>query len=171
MRVLLRVHAATFDLPALSFLAAIGVPLLVARTRNTLLYFLPAALDASRRALRVQLLRDGETSAARTASSAGRGTILKTATGRSGARRRRRASTSTRSRPHVYAFHLSLGHHGWFSLTPVWLLALVGLVILGIKSAPAVQSVFRQTEGHRVDARNVRRDDARRVGDGFLSST
>ena len=28
----------------------------------------------------------------------------------------------------VYAFHLTLGHHGWFSLTPAWLLGLVGLV-------------------------------------------
>jgi len=28
----------------------------------------------------------------------------------------------------VYAFHLLLGHHGWFSLTPVWLLGLAGLV-------------------------------------------
>ncbi len=27
----------------------------------------------------------------------------------------------------VYAFHLLLGHHGWFSLTPVWILAAVGL--------------------------------------------
>ena len=27
----------------------------------------------------------------------------------------------------VYAFHVLLGHHGWFSLTPVWLLALAGI--------------------------------------------
>lgn len=28
---------------------------------------------------------------------------------------------------HIYAFHLLLGHHGWFSLTPIWFIALVGL--------------------------------------------
>jgi len=28
---------------------------------------------------------------------------------------------------HVYAFHLLFGHHGLFSLTPVWLIALVGM--------------------------------------------
>lgn len=28
----------------------------------------------------------------------------------------------------VYAFHLLVGHHGWFSLTPVWLLAAGGLI-------------------------------------------
>ncbi len=34
----------------------------------------------------------------------------------------------------VYAFHLLLGHHGWFSLTPAFLLSLVGAVGL-MKSA------------------------------------
>ncbi len=29
----------------------------------------------------------------------------------------------------LYAFHLLLGHHGWFSLTPVWFLGLAGLVV------------------------------------------
>ena len=28
----------------------------------------------------------------------------------------------------TYAFHVLLGHHGWLSLTPIWLLALVGMV-------------------------------------------
>ena len=28
----------------------------------------------------------------------------------------------------IYAFHLLLGHHGWFSLTPIWFLALGGLI-------------------------------------------
>jgi hypothetical protein len=34
----------------------------------------------------------------------------------------------------VYALHLLFGHHGWFSLTPVWLLAGAGLVTLAIRS-------------------------------------
>jgi hypothetical protein len=32
---------------------------------------------------------------------------------------------------HVYAFHLLFGHHGLFSLTPVWLLAVAGFFIRG----------------------------------------
>ncbi len=36
----------------------------------------------------------------------------------------------------VYAFHLLLGHHGWFSLTPVWLLGLAGLVTQARRSMP-----------------------------------
>jgi hypothetical protein len=30
----------------------------------------------------------------------------------------------------LYGFHLTLGHHGWFSLTPVWVVGLVGLASL-----------------------------------------
>ena len=36
----------------------------------------------------------------------------------------------------VYAFHLLLGHHGWFSLTPVWLLGLAGLVVQARRGVP-----------------------------------
>ena len=28
-----------------------------------------------------------------------------------------------------YAFHLMIGHHGWFSLMPVWLLSLPGMAL------------------------------------------
>lgn len=31
-----------------------------------------------------------------------------------------------------YAFHVLIGHHGWFSLTPIWLLALWGMVRGGL---------------------------------------
>ncbi len=36
----------------------------------------------------------------------------------------------------LYAFHLLLGHHGWFSLTPVWLLGLAGLVTQARRGLP-----------------------------------
>ncbi len=32
--------------------------------------------------------------------------------------------------PLVYAFHVLLGHHGIFSLTPIWILALAGMMVL-----------------------------------------
>jgi hypothetical protein len=47
----------------------------------------------------------------------------------------------------VYAFHLLVGHHGWFSLTPVWLVALGGLVVQGIRSAPAVKKLRCSAKG------------------------
>ncbi|MFN9369835.1 MAG: hypothetical protein ACK6CT_13900 [Planctomycetia bacterium] len=40
--------------------------------------------------------------------------------------------------PAAYAFHVLVGHHGIFSLTPVWLLSLGGLMLLiGRRDAPA----------------------------------
>jgi hypothetical protein len=35
--------------------------------------------------------------------------------------------------PAAYAFHVLVGHHGIFSLTPVWLLSLAGLVLLVVQ--------------------------------------
>jgi hypothetical protein len=34
----------------------------------------------------------------------------------------------------VYAFHLLLGHHGVFSLTPIWLLAVAGMIASAARS-------------------------------------
>ena len=47
----------------------------------------------------------------------------------------------------VYAFHVLFGHHGFFSLTPVWFLALVGMVMMwtpsrGGHSALAVSALL-----------------------------
>ncbi|MFM8273052.1 MAG: hypothetical protein ACKODX_12060 [Gemmata sp.] len=133
--------AATFELPALSFLAALFVPLLVARPRNSLLYFLPcallplAALFVANYAAMGKLLPaysefggpwynfEGSHWAKR-GTPAAKGIDFND------------ESTAT------YAFHLSLGHHGWFSLTPVWFVALGTLLALGIKSAPDVRRLF-----------------------------
>lgn len=38
---------------------------------------------------------------------------------------------------HIYAFHMLFGHHGLFSLTPVWLLALVGMGMPLSRQRPA----------------------------------
>ena len=44
----------------------------------------------------------------------------------------------------VYAFHLLLGHHGAFSLTPVFLLSLAGMVMLALHARPALFGVRRE---------------------------
>lgn len=36
-------------------------------------------------------------------------------------------------RPEVYVFHVLIGHHGIFSLTPIWLLTFVGFGVLGLR--------------------------------------
>jgi hypothetical protein len=138
--------AATFELPALALVAALGLPLLLAHSRNTLLFFVPCA------ALPIIALYVSNYVALGTfepvydkfggpwyrfegshwskiGTPAAKGLDFNT-------------EPTT-----VYAFHLSLGHHGWFSLTPVWFLALGGLLALGIKSAPAVRALFGKPKG------------------------
>jgi hypothetical protein len=130
----------TFELPALALVAALGVPLLVARSRDTLLYFVPAAVVPLLALYGCNYLALGTFDPvydkfggpwyryegshwSKVGTPAAKGLDFND------------EPTS------VYAFHLLVGHHGWFSLTPVWLVALVGLVVMGIKSAPAVQKL------------------------------
>lgn len=133
--------AATFELPALALFAALFVPLLAARPRNTLLYFAPCALVPFAGLI--------------AANYAALGTVLPAYSefggpwynfeGSHWAKRGTPAATGIdfNDEPtRVYAFHLTFGHHGWFSLTPVWLVALVGLLGAGIRSAPAVRKLL-----------------------------
>jgi hypothetical protein len=48
----------------------------------------------------------------------------------------------------VYAFHLLLGHHGAFSLTPIFLLSLAGMVGLSLNVRPAL--IVRPQEGTKL---------------------
>jgi hypothetical protein len=133
--------AVTLDLPAAALLAAIAVPLLVARTRRTLVFFIPAAAVPL-----VALLACNQVAMGRFMPAYGefggpwynfegshwakRGTALA------------KGIDFNEEPTGVYAFHLLLGHHGWFSLTPVWLLALGGLLAKAIHSAADVRNVL-----------------------------
>ena len=138
--------AATFELPALALVAALGVPLLVARTRNTLLFFLPCALlplaglylcnyialntfEPVYEKFDTLWYRYEGSHWAKVGTPGAKGIDFND------------EPTS------VYAFHLLVGHHGWFSLTPVWLVALASLITLGIKSAPAVRKLWGHAKG------------------------
>ena len=138
--------AATFELPALAFVAAVGLPLLVARTRNALLYFVPAAVLPIVALYGCNYIALGTVEPvydkfggpwynfegshwAKVGTPAAKGLDFND-------------EPTT-----VYAFHLALGHHGWFSLTPVWLVALAGLIGMGIRSAPAVRALWGKAKG------------------------
>lgn len=146
--------AATFELPAAAFLAAIGVPLLIARSKQTLLAFAPAALIplAAFLATNYEAIGQwkpayGEFGQADPNSDAPNYNF-------EGSHWKKREQTPKptgidfNDEPtSVYAFHLLFGHHGWFSLTPVWLIGLAGLAILAMRSAPDVARLFRRTAG------------------------
>lgn len=134
--------AATFDLPAAAFLAAVGLPLLVARPGPTLLFFLPGAL--------VPLV------ALVACNHAALGSPLPAYSEFGGPWYNFEGSHwAKRGTPQakgidfndepmsIYAFHLLLGHHGWFSLTPVFVVALAGLIGLGVRSAADVRKMAR----------------------------
>ena len=133
--------AATFELPAAALVAALGVPLLIARARPTLLFFLPGAL--------VPIL------ALFAANYAALGTFQPPYSQFGGPWYNYEGSHWSKwgtpagkgidfnqEPAAIYAFHLLLGHHGWFSLTPIWFLALGGLIGLAIRSARDVRGLF-----------------------------
>jgi len=133
--------AATFDLPALALVAALGLPLLLMHSRRTLFCFVPAALIpiagyfVANSAALGELMPAYEKFGGAWYNFDGshwskRGTALG------------RGIDFNDEPTRVYAFHLLVGHHGWFSLTPVYVLALGSLIGLGIRSAADVKNLF-----------------------------
>lgn len=138
--------AATFDLPALSLVAALGVPLLLANVRRTLFCFLPAALLPIAGYFITNYAALGELNPAydkfggpwyeyegshwsKVGTPLGKGIDFNN-------------EPTT-----IYAFHLLFGHHGWFSLTPVFFLAFGSLLGLAFKSAADVKTLFKGGSG------------------------
>jgi hypothetical protein len=126
--------AATFDLPALALVAALGVPLLISRPRQTLLFFVPAALVPIAALLVCNYLAMGTVVPAYSEFGGPWYNYAGSHWSKRGTPLGKGIDFNDEPTP-TYAFHLLLGHHGWFSLTPVFLLALAGLVGLGIRSA------------------------------------
>ena len=130
--------AATLELPAAAFLAGLGLPLLVARPRRTLLYFVPLALVPVVADKALNYAAFGELTPAYEKFGGpwyeyhgSHWLKLKLPPG-DPARKGIDFAAETKD---VYAMHLLVGHHGWFSLTPVWVVGAVGLVKLGIRCA------------------------------------
>lgn len=124
----------TFELPAAAFVAAIAVPVLASRPRIAVLAFLPGLLVPL-----VALLA---------CNYWAMGTLLPTYAEFGNVWYRypgshwlkaddpnARGIDFNRQSTPVYAFNLLLGHHGWFSLTPVWLIAALGLVAMARSGA------------------------------------
>lgn len=138
--------AVTFDLPAAAFLAAIGLPLLVARPRNTLLVFLPGALLPLGALFATNYAAMGRLTPAYGEFGGPWYNYEGSHWAKLGTPQARGLDFNTEPTT-VYAFHLLFGHHGWFSLTPVWLLAFAGLIGLGIRSAVDVRKLFGKATG------------------------
>jgi hypothetical protein len=125
--------AAAFELPAAAFTAALLLPLLWFQTKRTLIFAVPGILVV--------------VAAWFACNYAALGTFMPAYSDFGGPWYNFAGShwkkwdlvnagqfvpgiDFNREPPHIYAFHLLLGHHGWFSLTPAFLAAGVGLVVL-----------------------------------------
>ena len=120
--------AAANELPALGFLAMLGAALLWKSPRGTLLAFVPAALIVTGAFFATNYAAHDSWRPPYAHREEGsnwyeyEGSYW-TEEGRKGIDR----GTPSRA---VYAFHVVVGHHGIFSLTPIWLLSAAGVVWL-----------------------------------------
>jgi hypothetical protein len=121
--------AACNELPAASFLACLGLLLLVRFPLRTLTFFVPAAIIPVAGLLATNYLALGEWTPAYEKF----GTVWYEYEGShwrkpaAGEEKRGIDWAAQKETREEYAFHLLIGHHGWFSLTPIWALALVGM--------------------------------------------
>ena len=137
---LLAAFTAANELPALSFFALLTVGLFWKAPRQTLLAYLPAALVGRGRLLRHELHRARQpapTYMHRGEAGSPDDWYQFTYT-RPGDPKEHDSYWSEpkgidlgEPSPAVYALHALIGHHGIFSLTPIWLLAIPGVVMLG----------------------------------------
>jgi len=122
--------AAANELPALAFFAALAVALLMTAWRETLLAFVPAALIVAAGFFGTNYAAHGSLVPAYGHREEGENWYEYTY--ERGGRTRdsywlnRQGIDRGEPSPAMYALHVLIGHHGIFSLTPVWLLTLVG---------------------------------------------
>lgn len=123
--------AVAMELPALSFAACAGVLLLLWFPGRTLLLFMPVTLLVAAAYLITNWLAVGQWAPAYSEFG---GPWYEY----EGSHWRRPLEGEVRrgidwARQHEsrweYALHALIGHHGWFSLTPIWILAFAGMVV------------------------------------------
>ncbi len=119
---------ATFELPAAAFAGGLGLLLLLTRFRQTLTYFLPGLAIPIIALLACNVISMGKITPAYGEFGGpwynyGGSHWLKLKE----PVRPRGIDFNSESTP-IYAMHLLVGHHGWFSLTPIWIIAAYGLI-------------------------------------------
>jgi hypothetical protein len=117
------------ELPGLAFVAALFAMLLWCAPRPTLLYFLPAALVPLAAMVATNYAASGELLDVAYSKFGGpwyeyEGSHWRRVPGQ--VRHGIDFAAQHESRA-AYAFHVILGHHGFLSLSPIWLLALAGM--------------------------------------------
>ncbi|HEY2838545.1 MAG TPA: hypothetical protein VGJ26_05325, partial [Pirellulales bacterium] len=117
---------AAFELPATAFAVALGVVALTINWRRALLWFAPAALLPIVGQLALNYAEFGDWKPAYEKLDSEWYRYEGSHWNAQGAARRGIDYAGDRESRPTYAFHLLVGHHGLFSLTPIWLLLLAG---------------------------------------------
>jgi hypothetical protein len=131
---------AALDLPAAALLAGLFVPLLAARPGKTLAYFLPAALVPVAALFACNYAALGRLLPAYGEFGGPWYNYPGSHWARLGTPQAKGIDFADEPK-HVYALHMLFGHHGWFSLTPVWLLGAAGLGWLAWQAGPRVKEL------------------------------
>jgi len=126
------------ELPAGAFLVALGALCLWLAPRKTLLAFVPAATLPIAVQLATNYIALGDIWPAYTKIEGPWYQYEGSHWAKTGPDRRGVDFAGDQESRPTYAFHLLVGHHGLFSLTPVWALAFAGMV-LGLMSAAAAR--------------------------------
>jgi hypothetical protein len=116
------------ELPAAALIAALGTALLVVSPRNTLLYGLPALLVPVAAFLALNRAVTGDWLSFYASYNTGKYRFV--FEGVPSYWSDPRGIDQALDSPAVYLLHCTIGHHGLFSLTPVWLLAAAGWVVV-----------------------------------------
>jgi hypothetical protein len=126
----------TLELPAGAFLIGLGALCLWIAPRRTLLAFVPAALFPVAALVVTNYIAIGDVWPAYTKIEGPWYQYEGSHWAKKGAERRGVDFAGDQESRQSYAFHLLAGHHGLLSLTPVWLLAFVGMAIGLTPAAP-----------------------------------
>jgi hypothetical protein len=132
---------ATLDLPAAALAAGLFVPLLIVRPGKTLAFFLPGLLVPVAALLYCNYAAMGSVLPAYSEFGGPWYNYPGSHWARLGTPAAKGIDFADEPKT-VYAFHLLFGHHGWFSLTPVWLLGAAGMAALAWKAGPQVKLVL-----------------------------
>ena len=140
--------ATTLELPAASLLVGLFVPLLVARPRRVLLFFLPGALVPLAALLACNYAAFGRWVLAYSEFGGPWYNYAGSHWSRKGTDLARGIDFADEPKS-VYTFHLLFGHHGWFSLTPVWLVGAAGIGWLTCRAIPGIRELLVKRTGSR----------------------
>jgi hypothetical protein len=133
--------AASCELPALAFTVLLGIWLARDDWRRTLAAYLPAALLVAVLALGTNYVAHGTVVPAYGKKDWYDYTYIRNGEVKESYWRNRAGIDRGEKSRGVYAWHTLVGHHGIFSLTPIWLLSVGGAVAVALRRGAALQEL------------------------------